>query len=286
MLCIYCGSLALKTAYTREFHKVDRTFGPFDLCECTSCGSLLTENPPTPERLGEFYRNYHRFRPDWYTAAALSGALSSQYRFYARLLAKVMKKQTRWLDVGAGHGEVANVLADSCPQGLAADIGGRPDSLDATVGYREIDLNSAGWADSLNDEFDHVFSVAVWEHVLAPVEFARNCLSLVAKGGTLTLICPDYGSLARKVTRRRWPYFEPGEHISIPTRSGANACLDRATRDLGLDDHRIMVRTLNVGYSLRYLANVLRLNAVASLIPPDLAAPLPTGLLIAVVQRR
>ena len=136
-------------------------------------------------------------------------------------------------------------------------------------------------------QFDLVFSVAVWEHVLAPVDFARECLSLVAPSGSLVLIAPDNGSLAARVLGRRWPYFEPGEHIFIPTRRGARDCLSRAADALGLRGNavEIVVRPLLVGYSLRYLTKVLRLERLSSLIPPSVAAPLPTGILLARVRR-
>ena len=48
------------------------------------------------------------------------------------------------------------------------------------------------------------------------------------------MICPDYGSFARRALGRAWAYFEPGEHLSIPTREGALACVRRAATELGL----------------------------------------------------
>lgn len=288
MRCPYCASADLETAYRGEFHKVDRSFGPFDLGACGRCGSLATVNPPSPDRLAEFYRRYDQFRPDWYKAGAAAGALRAQYEFYARHVGADLAAGRTWIDIGAGHGEVSNLLAERHPDcaGTAIDIGERPSSLRAETGYESIDLNRPGWLDMLGRRFDRVFAVAVWEHVLDPGQFAREALSLVAPRGRLILICPDYGSLARRILGRRWPYFEPGEHISIPTREGARRCLEAACADLGLDGAVVRAKPLNVGYSLGYLSSVLRLRPLAALIPPGWSAPLPTGILSATIQRR
>src|SRR6185312_15914968 len=109
------------------------------------------------------------------------------------------------------------------------------------------------------------------------LNLTQESLSLVAPGGRLVMITPDYGSLARRVLNRSWPYFEPGEHISIPTLVGAEACVDRAKESLGLHGVEVRAFRLNVGYSLRYLFNVLRLRPLAAITPPGLAVPLPTG---------
>lgn len=288
--CPYCGGEDLVVAFRDVRHKVDRSFGPFDLFACRDCGSLGTCTPPSAERLAAFYADYDALRPDWYAAAARDSALEPQYAFYARTIARrAAHERGRWIDIGAGHGEVATRLRDALPgwTGTAIDIGPRPARLAADVAYHERDLNRSDWTDGFAGRFDLVFSVAVWEHVLDPASFARDCLSLVAPGGRLVLVTPDSGSLAFRVLRRRWPYFEPGEHVSIPTRAGAIAALRRAATSLGYgeDALKLAARPLNVGYSVRYLLEVLRLSALGRLLPPNLAAPLPTGILIAEASR-
>lgn len=278
--CNYCQSGSLRITHRHETHKVDKTLGPFDLYICDSCGSMGTANPPSPRRLAEFYRQYDDFRPDWYKSGTRSGAIAAQYRFYA----SQVTASGNWLDIGAGHGEVANIVASTNPNGLVVDIGPRPPQLNPTLPYKSIDMNRANWSSEIGEQSSNVFSIAVWEHVLSPKEFAKECLSLVAPGGRLTLICPDYGSLARKVLNRYWPYFEPGEHISIPSRAGARACLMNAAAELSFQP-KIEVSRLNVGYSIKYLFDVLRLNWLASAIPPGVSVPMPTGVLIAKATR-
>jgi len=287
--CPYCGSADSAIRYRQAYHKVDRSFGPFDLFECRTCGSLGTLNIPSDDRLAAFYRAYNQHRPQWYTNAAASSALGAQYRFYAQYLERLMprKAATSWVDIGAGHGEIANLLLSLRPEssGCAIDIAAAAPALDGRVGYRSIDINGGDWVEALGAKFDFVYSVAVWEHVVCPMAFARESLSLVAPGGVLVMICPDYGSFARRALGRAWAYFEPGEHLSIPTREGALACVRRAATELGLrpEQYRAESSSMWVGYSIRYVLQVLRLPWLASAVPPTRAAPLPTGALATVI---
>ena len=288
--CAYCGSADNYVRYRNEYHKVEGSFGPFDLFECRDCGSLSTVNIPSDERLAAFYREYDQHRPQWYTNAAASSALAAQYRFYAQYLQRLMPRKagSKWVDIGAGHGEIANLLVSLRPEtfGCAVDIAPAP-ALHGRIDYRSIDINANGWVQALGTKFDFVYSVAVWEHVVSPLAFARESLSLVAPGGVLVMICPDYGSLARRALRRAWPYFEPGEHLSIPTRKGALACVGRAATEVGLtaEQYRAEASSVWVGYSIRYVLEVLRLRWLASAVPPTIAAPLPTGILATAITR-
>lgn len=244
-----------------------------------------TQNRPSLGRLAKFYASYSEARPSWYDMGVADGALQSQYQFYAdRIAAQPIREGINWLDVGTGHGEIANLLAKQFPNGSAVDIGPRPPELSSNIAYHSKDINDAGWALDLEQKFALVFSVAVWEHVYSPSDFAKQSLSAVAPGGTLYLICPDYGSAARKALGTRWPYFEPGEHLSIPTQKGARDCLINAARELDRDITRIHVQSLNVRYSFRYLFYVLRLRQFAKMFPPHTSAPLPTGILSATVE--
>ena len=283
--CCFCGSEQVRSAFHDAYHKVDKSFGPFTLFTCRQCGSLGTANAPSVARLAEFYQHYDQSRPEWYRSASASGALSPQYSFYARLVSDAMQVTSSWLDVGCGHGEVANAVVQSHPNGMAIDIQERPESLASEVCYAPVDLNRSGWAGGLEDRFDHVFSIAVWEHVLSPSDFAKQCLSLVAPGGTLSLITPDYCSAARRILRRFWPYFQPGEHISIPSSLGAKVCITTAADELGINISAAKVEPLRVRYSIRYLFDVMRLSRISSVVPPSLATPVPTGILLATVKR-
>lgn len=287
--CSMCTSSNVRINYRNVFHKVDKSFGPFDLFLCGECGSMGTANPPSAERLAKFYQHYDEHRPVWYNAGAASEALAAQYRFYAKFLSGHMPEQSKtWVDIGAGHGEVAQILKALRPEtrGILLDIGERPPGLAESLEHKAIDLNQRGWLAAVGRKFDFVYSVAVWEHVVSPIEFAEEALSLVAPGGKLILITPDNGSLARRVLGTRWPYFEPGEHLTIASRSGADACIRISAGNIGLPISQLKIQSipLHVQYSISYLFRVLRLDAIAKFVPVLWSAPLPTGILCTIVE--
>ena len=287
--CNWCASTRVLVTDRNAYHKVDHTFGPFDLFVCQQCGSLGTCNPPSRERLASFYRQYHANRPEWYRAGSESGALAAQYKFYAGHVLKYMPTSGQtWADIGAGHGEIATVLHQHRPDiaGTTIDIGDRPSGLPMGLSHKSVDFNRVNWRESIEQRFDLVYSVAVWEHVLSPVDFLAQCLRLVSPGGLLVMVTPDFGAPAARLLKKNWPYYQPGEHISVPTLAGAYECARRAGYEIGYSDWQFEVscKPLWVGYSVSYLLHVLRLKSLARLVPIERAAPLPTGVLSTIVK--
>lgn len=290
MVCSFCATGACRTVYSDRFHKVSTSFGPFDIAECQACGSMNTVNKPDRTRLSDFYSDYDLARPDWFKEGAANAALISQYRYYARFVGQHLATPSgQWIEVGAGGGDVSNFLKHGFPQssGVAIDIGPRPAKLDPGIGYISADLNEPTWCLGI-DKADLVFSVAVWEHVLSPEDFARQLVSLCKPGGAIVIIAPDYGAMARKLMGQNWPYFSPGEHLSIPTRQGATRCATNQLDALGLAPDQYQVRTIpiSVGYSVSYLMSVLGLGPISRAIPPELALPMPTGILATLIRLR
>lgn len=288
MECSFCEGREHRANLPGKFHKVTPSFGPFDIVECRDCGSMDTLNKPNKERLSNFYRDYEQARPDWFKEGAANAALASQYRYYADFVGKhLVDPSGRWMEVGAGGGEVSTFMKQKFPRssGGAMDIGPRPGGLGQEVDYISADLNEHPWNMEAAGA-NLVFSVAVWEHVLSPANFVHQLISLTAPKGTVVIITPDYGSAARKLMGERWPYFSPGEHLSVPTRAGATRCATRQLEALGYapDQYHIKTIPISVGYSISYLMSVLGLSFVAKLIPASLALPMPTGILATVIR--
>lgn len=288
MDCSFCESREFRASHPGKFHKVTTSFGPFDIVECQDCGSMDTVNKPDKARLSEFYRDYDLARPDWFKEGAANAALAAQYRYYSDFIGKHLANTTgRWIEVGAGGGDVSTFMKQKFPKstGVAVDIGPRPAGLDQDVDYISADINEEPW-NIAGGKADLVFSVAVWEHVLSPEAFARQLIGLTAPKGSIVIIAPDYGSAARKLTGERWPYFSPGEHLSVPTRDGATRCATRQLQALGFapEQYRIKTVPISVGYSISYVMSVLGLGPASRLIPPTLSFPMPTGILATVIR--
>jgi SAM-dependent methyltransferase len=148
------------------------------------------------------------------------------------------------------------------------------------VEWKVADLNERDFSGKLTGQADVVAAMAVWEHVREPDLLIRNLLALLAPGGLLYLTCPDYGSMARRLMRHRWPYFTPGEHLFMPTAEGAKRCLEAEWHKLGLPGRpQVSARSIAVPYTLRYTLAFMGRRRLAALFPSGLSVPMPTGAL-------
>ena len=290
--CMFCGgSLHLK--YHGVFHPFKTDHGPFDIYTCKKCGSAQTDPMPSSESLTALYGSYQDGLPALHRTIMSDDPQTAVYGLCVNRIAGLSKRRApedfTWLDVGAGGGEFAALMAAAFPQsrGIAVDQHPRPASLtgDSVVDWREVDINQVDFSNNL-PQSDVVVSIAVWEHVLRPDLFVRNLLRLVNPDGMLYLLCPNNASLASRVLGKRWPLFTPGEHLAMPTKSGAIHCVEREWQSLN-EGELISVSSsgLMLPYTLRYLLRRLGIDMVGRILPVGLSFPLPIGALETVAIR-
>jgi SAM-dependent methyltransferase len=302
--CCFCHSSACEKVYQNLYHNKKSDHGPFDFFECQECGSGITFPLPSSESLGELYASFQSGLPDEHRELMKDQPQTAWYQWCLnRMLAlsgKTKKDSFSWIEVGAGGGEMSFLLSQQAPNshGIGLDLHSKPAILtQATqVEWQKLDLNSENFADtpSLNGKkADIVFATAVWEHVLKPDSFVRNLLRLLAPGGTLYLVCPDYSSAARRFLGTKWPYFTPGEHLNMPTLVGARACLKTELENLGYNENNaysLDAKRVGLPYTIGYvlsrigLAWLVRVPIISQI--SRLAFPMPAGALEATVQLR
>lgn len=296
--CVFCGASKLLHTHSGLFHPLRKSHGPFDFYVCSRCGSGLTLPPPSPESLRELYGSFQGGLPEFHRQITQDDPQVGITHLCVRRLAKLSGRRPEdrfcWIDVGAGGGELSAALSKRFPnsRGIAVDLHERPrllDGLDATVQWIRADINAADFASHIASQIssraDAVFSISVWEHVTAPDSFVENLIRLLAKPGLIYLLAPNYASPMRKILRDCWPYFTPGEHLFMPSTRGARACLNRAwTTVSGADaDVRIEVRPITLPYTIRYVAQRLRIPG-GRFVPKAWRIPFPAGALEAFLK--
>jgi hypothetical protein len=284
--CPYCAMAALRRTHTGLYHGLSRRHGPFDFYECANCGSGTTYPLPSAESLNALYQTYTNGLPAENRAAMGTddgeiwhATCVSRIATLGHLTAP-LKSRFSWIEAGAGAGEMARRMASAFPKssGLAVDRHARPADLPPNIAWLQIDLNQPDFHEKIGRKADVVYATAVWEHVSQPDAFAHSMVELLNTGGLLYLVCPNYASWARKVLNTKWPYFTPGEHLSMPSPRGAEICLRRSFAAAKLTPAHVAARPMLLTYSLFYAANRLGLP-FARLIPRALRIPMPAGAL-------
>lgn len=288
--CLFCGSLELVRTHSRLYHKQFPQHGPFDFFKCGQCGSGMTLPTPSCASLAQLYGSYKSGLPEQYRSGTPEDFLQPWHTLAVSRIKNILgldySGNFAWIDIGAGGGELAVNLARSFPNshGVAVDLHDHPDYLAANapeVKWSKQDINSLKFSYSVKQEFDIVLSTAVLEHVISPLDFISALIGLIRPGGMLYLICPNYGSIARKILGKNWPYFSPGEHLAMPTSVGAIECVQRAITAVSGNtaQYSIVSRSVALSYPFRYILERFGMHSVAQIFPKKLGVPLPVGAL-------
>jgi hypothetical protein len=252
--CVYCGSESTLMD-ANAFHPYVEHFGPFSIYVCQSCRSVFTFPVPTESQLLELYTSYDAgmfekvaaLRRQFPLHAWFNQCLSRIRTFFPDPMASFT-----WIDVGAGEGVMSRLMLNHYPRsrGIAIDFHDRPNALDTlSVEWRKMDLNKPWEA---LPEANLIFSITVLEHMANPHSFLSSMLETLAKDGVMYLNCPRTDALAFRLLGEKWPYYLPGEHISIPSRKGMKILAGRVAGSSNLKDPEIAVSSVIMPYPLGY----------------------------------
>lgn len=188
-----------------------------------------------------------------------------------------------WLDLGSGDGVMSELMKRTFPsgRGWAVDVHTRPERLKGVdVEWVQADLNEGMKG---LPKVKLIFAVTVLEHVTDAAVFLGSALDLLEEGGILYFNCPRADCLAFRLMGRRWPYYLPGEHISVPTIKGISGLVSRLAAARPDMRFSVEVSPVTMPYPFGYYIGYLSGNRWL----PDWQKPvhLPTGLLECTIRR-
>ncbi len=291
MICHFCKSADIRLAYRNKYHPVKQDHGPFNFYKCRSCGSGLTYPVASKKALYELYNSFE---------GGMSGftrALRDDYplnKWYKQCVVRCIElcgnhynqnAVFKWIDVGAGKGEVTKILSEMFPnsRGTAVDFHDRPEMLSEckNVEWISVDLNNKDFLlKDYSSYFDIAITITVLEHVLYPTQFVGCILNLLKPGGSVYLTCPDMGSIAAKSLRGFWPYLIWGEHLNIPTKHGMHKLIETVT-----GNDKALVNPVIMPYPINYYLANFKLKIFTFLFTNSVTLPVNTGILEAVIKR-
>jgi SAM-dependent methyltransferase len=252
------------------------------MMQCVACKARYVFPMPTADALAAYYsgQTVNGMRPELRNER--DG--TSQRSAYASVAQSVLGAWARHVsssreprsiaDVGAGALELTDAFLEATTAtaitAFDIDAGRRPHAASGRLQLRSIDLNRIDEASA--DRFDVVACVAVLEHVIDPCSLLQFLGRLTNANGIVYALVPDNESLAGLITGRRWPYYCPDEHLTIPTRRALESLVARC------GGGEAFVRSFSMPYSVEY---ILRYLGLRKRLPRmlDVVVPLPTGVL-------
>jgi SAM-dependent methyltransferase len=294
MKCCFCQSENLKLAYQNKYHRKKPDHGPINFYICLVCGSGITLPPPSAESLEELYASFDGGMSKFTRAIRERNSLNEwHHQCVTRCISYNNNRynkedEFKWIDVGAGNGEIAKIMARKFPKstGLAIDFHSRPELLSdcKNVQWLQLDLNDPNFHAVIPlGSFDMVLSITVLEHVINPFNFTKSLLKLLMPGGNLYLTVPDMSSTASKTLKRFWPYLIWGEHINMPSRGGMSILLNNLISDCD-SLTKAIVKPVVLPYPITYYLDHFHLRFISRFISKSALLKINTGILEASVS--
>lgn len=175
-------------------------------------------------------RAYPEFREYWVHYALKDGLYSSHY-----YVSRYVSGPLAVLDVGCGHGFIAQRLAASGCRVTGVDELPEPDCRESLQAYYQCDL-MGGLAPVLpglgQSRFDRVLLLDVLEHLTRPEQILDQVRPLLAEGGRILVSVPNVANFTVRLMLLfgRWEYADRGimdrTHQRFFTRKSARRMLE------------------------------------------------------------
>ena len=193
------------------------------------------------------------------------------------------------LEAGCGVGAQTVPLARNSPEARFLSVDIEPASVEQAaarvrqrgLGNVELAVGDVGDLGFEPEAFDHLFVCFLLEHLPDPLGVLRKLLPLVRRGGTVTVVEGDHGSVLM------FPHSDDamkavGCQTALQAAAGGNACIGRQLyplmKEAGCADVAVSPRLVHVDGSRRDLAEAFTRRTFAAMIEavraPALAARL------------
>ena len=213
--CPVCGAAELKTAFSVTDHSVSGE--KFPILECNHCTLRLTQDIPTADFIGPYYRS-----EDYISHTNSSKGLINQlYRQVRKITLRQKRKfienstglsSGNLLDIGSGTGAFAAAMKQAGWKvtGLEPDEGARKVandqfgiSLDDTGSFFELPPS----------QFDVITLWHVLEHVHDLQAYVQQLQRLLKPGGKLLIAVPNYTSGDARYFGINWAAYDVPRHL-------------------------------------------------------------------------
>jgi SAM-dependent methyltransferase len=210
------------------FSGPDRQLGgqeQFTLVRCRAC-SLIYQNPQPLDMSPYYPQDYAPFEATRQKAAGrVSAWLQGRDE---RALRRLLGRAGRVLEVGCATGDYLLSLQQHGWQVAGVEFS---DHAAAIARQRGLDVRTGDLleADLPSDAFDLVLLRHVLEHVPSPTATLSEIHRLLAPGGKLSVLVPNYDSLERALCGRYWHGYDLPRHLFTFTPCTLTAAIESAS---------------------------------------------------------
>jgi SAM-dependent methyltransferase len=219
--CPQCGTTVFRPL-------TDYSSPPWELAQCETCDFVYLRNPPGSARLvSEFawektrVTEAKRRKERSPLRIWIDGVTRWRAKIYSSKIGARMKRlfaPGRVLDIGCGAG--GRVSEPFFPYGIEISRALWRDA-DATMRARGGRAIHAPAVEGVRQFPDRYFTGIVLrsflEHETQPKTLLRQCVRVLASGGSIYLRVPNYGSLNRQVLGAKWCGFRHPDHVNYFT---------------------------------------------------------------------
>lgn len=222
--CVVCAApLEVRLPDARD----PQTGEAFAVLACVACGLGVID--PVPEDLSRFYGAEYYGERHGFTA---------RYRTWRRmrLLRRHVRGTGRLLDVGCGDGDFVAAATRAGWRACGIERGERA----ADHAHGDLDIRSS--IDELRGlgSFDVITLWHSFEHMTEPARELDRLLELLADGGTLILVVPDFGGLQSRTFGASWFHLDVPRHVfHFSQRALVELIERRGLVVVGMDHHEI-----------------------------------------------
>jgi len=216
--------------------RVRYSFAPFRVNECPGCGSAYLSPRLRESEIIRLYRENYFASDDsgarGYTDyAALEQELRQTFLRRYRLLKPHLTRRGRAVDLGCAMGYALDCLTEDFDERIGIDLA--PQAIDEVVrrGHRGI-CGMLAYAALETRSVSLLVSSDTIEHLYDPTAAVREMARVLAPGGVLALVTPNYGSVLRRVSGRNWVSFKIPEHVTYFSKKGMTDMLASAGLDV------------------------------------------------------
>lgn len=222
--CVVCAAaLAPWLTAARDPQSGER----FDVLRCPTCG--LGVIAPIPADLSPFYGAEYYGKRHGFTA---------RYRCWRRmrLLRRHVTQTGRLLDVGCGDGDFLATASRAGWRAFGIERGERVKDAE----HRGLQVR--GSVDELRGlgTFDVVTLWHSFEHMTDPTQELDRTLELLADGGTLIVVVPDFGGIQARLFGTSWFHLDVPRHVFHFSQAALIRLVEsRGLVVVGVDHHEI-----------------------------------------------